>query len=103
VIDRKVNSTSSCPSFVKATNDGKAFPPSEVPSALGMMVGRPPMTDAAAELLVPSSIPIIFGKDYTPRTVNVITCCNYEMNSKTFWEENLVTVPLRLARSPLKP
>lgn len=103
MIDRKVNSTSSCSSFVKATKNGKTFPPTEVRSALGMMVGRRLMTDAAAVLLVSSSIPIIFGKDYTPRTVNVITCCNYEMNSKTFWEENLVTVPLRLARSPLKP
>src|SRR5208283_4871111 len=28
-----------------------------------MIVGRPPITAAAAELLVPRSIPMIFGKD----------------------------------------
>jgi len=33
-----------------------------VPSALGMIVGRPAIMAAAAELLVPRSIPMIFGK-----------------------------------------
>ena len=51
--------TKSCPSFVNATTDGNAFPPIEVPSAAGIKVGFPPITTAAAELLVPRSIPII--------------------------------------------
>ena len=54
--------TMSWPSFVNATYDGKAFPPpTVVPSALGMMTGRPPSRTAAAELLVPRSIPMIFA------------------------------------------
>ncbi len=48
-------------SLVKATYDGKAFPPMLVPSALGMMVGRPPSMTAAAELLVPKSMPMILA------------------------------------------
>src|SRR3989338_3909581 len=50
--------TSSCPSLVNATYDGKALPPTVVPSALGMMPGRPLSTTAAAELDVPRSIPM---------------------------------------------
>jgi hypothetical protein len=42
------------------------LPPTDVPSALGIMVGRPAMTAAAAELLVPRSIPIILGNDCSP-------------------------------------
>jgi hypothetical protein len=37
-----------------------------VPSALGIMVGRPPTRTAAAELLVPRSMPIIFDKISSP-------------------------------------
>jgi hypothetical protein len=51
--------TKRCPSFVNATTDGNALPPKLVPSALGMIVGRPWSNTAAAELLVPKSIPII--------------------------------------------
>src|SRR5579883_2372759 len=51
--------TSNCPSFVKATYDGNALPPTLVPSAEGIMVGLPPIITAAAELLVLKSIPII--------------------------------------------
>ena len=58
--------TSSSPSLVNATYEGKAFPPMLVPSALGMIVGLPPSMTDAAELLVPKSIPIIL--------VIVITC-----------------------------
>ena len=38
---------------------GNALPPSVMPSALGMMIGRPPRRTAAAEFDVPRSIPII--------------------------------------------
>ncbi len=48
------------PSLENATTDGNAFPPTVVPSAAGIIVGLPPITTAAAELLVPKSIPIIF-------------------------------------------
>ena len=41
------------------------MPPTEVPSALGMIVARPAMTAAAAELLVPRSIPMILGVNHT--------------------------------------
>jgi hypothetical protein len=37
-----------------------------VPSALGIMVGLPPIRTAAAELLVPRSMPIIFDKISSP-------------------------------------
>jgi hypothetical protein len=48
--------------LVNATYDGNAFPPSVVvPSALEMMTGRPASRIAAAELLVPRSIPMIFA------------------------------------------
>ncbi len=50
----------SWPSLVKATTEGKAFPPTEVPSAACIIDGLPPIIAAAAELLVPRSIPIIF-------------------------------------------
>ena len=53
--------TISCPSLVKATTDGNAFPPIEVPSAACIIVAFPPIIAAAAELLVPRSIPIIFA------------------------------------------
>ena len=56
--------TSNCPSLVKATKEGNAFPATDVPSALGIMVGRPATIAAAAELLVPKSIPMIFAKFY---------------------------------------
>ena len=57
---RASSPTNSSPFFVKATTDGKAFPPpTVVPSALGIIVGFPPINAAAAELLVPKSIPII--------------------------------------------
>jgi hypothetical protein len=36
-----------------------------VPSALGMIVGLPPSMTAAAELLVPRSIPMIFAMLFT--------------------------------------
>ena len=42
------------------------MPPTDVPSALGIIDGRPAMTAAAAELLVPKSIPMIFGKMTLP-------------------------------------
>ena len=58
--------TSAWPSLVKATYDGKALPPMLVPSALGIIVGRPPIRTAAAELLVPRSMPIIFDKISSP-------------------------------------
>ena len=51
--------TRSCPSLVNATYEGKDFPPTLVPSALGIIVGLPPSIIEAAELLVPRSIPII--------------------------------------------
>src|SRR6478672_12557462 len=51
--------TISWPSRVKATYEGNALPPTEVPSAACMIVGFPPIIAAAAELLVPRSIPII--------------------------------------------
>jgi hypothetical protein len=44
--------------LVKATTLGKALPPIELPSALGMITGLPPSITAAAELEVPKSIPI---------------------------------------------
>ena len=52
--------TSRSPSFEKATTDGNAFPPTVAPSAAGIIVGLPPIITAAAELLVPKSIPITF-------------------------------------------
>ncbi len=57
--------TNLCPSSVKATTDGNAFPPALAPSALGIIVGLPPISAAAAELLVPRSIPIIFAIQFT--------------------------------------
>src|SRR5512143_4109449 len=51
--------TSLSPSFVKATNEGKAFPEeTPAPSAEGRMTGRPPSMTAAAEFDVPKSIPM---------------------------------------------
>jgi hypothetical protein len=38
-----------------------------VPSALGIIVGLPPTNAAAAELLVPTSIPIVFLTILTPQ------------------------------------
>ena len=54
------------PVLENATTDGNAFPPTVVPSAAGMIVGLPPITTDAAELLVPRSIPIILAILYTP-------------------------------------
>ena len=45
----------------KATIEGNALPATVVPSAAGIRVGLPPCITAAAELLVPRSIPIIFS------------------------------------------
>jgi hypothetical protein len=50
---------------VKATTEGKAFPPTVLPSALGIIVGLPPISTAAAEFDVPKSIPIIFPIFFT--------------------------------------
>ena len=50
--------TKSSPSLEKATTDGNAFPAAVWPSAAGIIVGFPPIITAAAELLVPKSIPI---------------------------------------------
>jgi hypothetical protein len=58
--------TSRWPSFVKATIDGNAFPPTLVPSALGMISGLSWSMTAAAELLVPRSIPNILPILSTP-------------------------------------
>jgi hypothetical protein len=41
-----------------------------VPSALGIIVGLPPISAAAAELLVPRSIPIILAKISSPEIRN---------------------------------
>ena len=57
--------TSNSPSLPKATYDGNAFPPIEVPSAAGINTGLPPIITAAAELLVPKSIPIILAILFT--------------------------------------
>ena len=44
----------------------------DVPSALEIIVGRPAITAAAAELLVPRSIPMIFGMvNASPLLLNV--------------------------------
>ena len=51
--------TKSSPSLLNATTEGNALPPTVAPSAAGIIVGLPPITTAAAELLVPKSIPII--------------------------------------------
>ena len=56
--------TKRSPSLVNATTDGNALPPTVAPSAAGIMVGLPPITTAAAELLVPKSIPIILAIFY---------------------------------------
>ena len=53
--------TKSSPVLVNATTEGNALPPTVAPSAAGIMVGFPPITTAAAELLVPKSIPIILA------------------------------------------
>ena len=53
--------TRRAPSLLKATTEGNAFPYWVVPSALGIIVGFPACNTAAAELLVPRSIPIIFS------------------------------------------
>ena len=50
--------TKRSPSFEKATIEGNALPPTEVPSAADMIEGLPPIITAAAELLVPRSMPI---------------------------------------------
>src|SRR5579859_2949426 len=49
--------TSRSPDFVKATTDGVTRPP----SAFGMMVGSPASMYAAAEFVVPRSIPMTLG------------------------------------------
>ena len=51
--------TINSPSLLNATTEGNALPPTVAPSAAGIIVGLPPITTAAAELLVPKSIPII--------------------------------------------
>ena len=56
--------TKRSPSFEKATTDGNALPPTVEPSAAGIMVGLPPIITAAAELLVPKSIPITLAISY---------------------------------------
>ena len=51
--------TSFCPSFVKATYEGNAFPLAiPAPSALGIIAGLSFSMKAAAEFEVPKSIPI---------------------------------------------
>ena len=50
--------TKRSPSFVNATTEGNALPPTVAPSAAGIMAGLPPIITAAAELLVPRSMPI---------------------------------------------
>ncbi len=45
------------PPWVNATTDGVVRPP----SALGMTVGSPPSRTAMHELVVPRSIPMVFG------------------------------------------
>ena len=49
------------PSLSIATTDGNALPDTVIPSAAGIIVGFPPCITAAAEFLVPRSIPIIFS------------------------------------------
>ena len=49
--------TSSCPPLVRATTEGNIFPAAVGPSALGIMVGFPPIVTAAAEFVVPRSMP----------------------------------------------
>src|SRR5256886_10132901 len=53
--------TRSCPSEVKATTEGNILPEAVGPSALGTTTGRPASITAAAELVVPRSMPIIFS------------------------------------------
>src|SRR5436309_13912702 len=49
------------PSLVKAMTDGNIFPDAVCPSALGITTGRPASIIAAAEFVVPRSIPSIFS------------------------------------------
>ena len=56
-----VSPTNKLLSLSKATIDGNALPAIVFPSAAGIRVGLPPCITAAAELLVPRSIPIIFS------------------------------------------
>src|SRR5579862_4738267 len=53
--------TRSWPSRVNATTDGNIFPATVGPSALGIIVGLPPMITAAAEFVVPRSIPDVIS------------------------------------------
>ena len=55
----------SCPSLVKATTEGNIFPAIVGPSALGITVARPPSNIAAAEFVVPKSIPNTFSPAFT--------------------------------------
>ncbi len=52
-------------SFVKATTDGNIFPAMVGPSALGITVACPPSNMAAAEFVVPKSMPNTFSPDFT--------------------------------------
>src|SRR6266567_3894123 len=59
--------TSRSPVLVKATTDGVV----REPSALGITTGSPPSIEAVTELVVPRSIPTVFGMRLSPRAVAV--------------------------------
>ena len=56
----------------------EAFPYCVAPSADGMIVGFPPTSTDAAELLVPKSIPIIFLFVFFRHSLSPYFCYFYE-------------------------
>src|SRR5881275_3013720 len=66
--------TSRWPSLGNATTDGVVRPP----SAFGITVGSPPSITAIAELVVPRSIPIVFGM-----LMNLLVCGNFLLLRKS--------------------
>ena len=67
-------------SHLDTSVDGNAFPPTVAPSAAGTNVGLPPIMTAAAELLVPKSIPIIFTIFNLPPVFLIFQLATYEQH-----------------------
>src|SRR5271157_1219994 len=68
--------TISWPSWVSATTEGNILPAGVAPSALGMTTGLPPSITAAAEFVVPRSIPSIFSLGLLTYSRLLLTLCS---------------------------
>src|SRR5688500_13985381 len=86
--------TSRSPFLVKATTDGVV----RLPSALGMTTGSPPSITATTELVVPRSIPTIFGIIFPLLLYKRLEIRDQRLNQRA----NLQSLPIlrRLAAMP---